>query len=133
MRQDGLTVDRQRLTDVIRGQCGIANLLDWSGRRVAHEPLKIPAGPVKHLSETDVHLKEIGLFKGSPHLTEGKLVNPDMAISYAVTPAAIERLPSHLSKGDRERLREIEKRAEEIEALASNGVVVLLGANKEVA
>ena len=99
------------------------------------DKLEIPAGPVKTLNEVidDPHLREIGFFKRMNHPTEGDLVVPDVPVRFADTPAAIDRLPPHLGEQGREILQEIGMRTEEIEALASNGGVVLPGDKEKVA
>jgi crotonobetainyl-CoA:carnitine CoA-transferase CaiB-like acyl-CoA transferase len=95
----------------------------------AFDKLEIPAGPVKTLSEVvdDPHLDAIGFFRHMNHPTEGELVVPDVPVRYAETPAAIDRLPPHLGEHGREILQEIGMRADEIEALAQGGGVVLPG------
>ena len=99
------------------------------------DKLEIPAGPVKTLNEVidDPHLREIGFFKRMNHPTEGDLVVPDVPVRFADTPAAIDRLPPHLGEQGREILQEIGMRTEEIEALASNGGVMLPGDKEKVA
>ena len=99
------------------------------------DKLEIPAGPVKTLNEVidDPHLREIGFFKRMNYPTEGDLVVPDVPVRFADTPAAIDRLPPHLGEQGREILQEIGMRTEEIEALASNGGVMLPGDKEKVA
>jgi crotonobetainyl-CoA:carnitine CoA-transferase CaiB-like acyl-CoA transferase len=97
--------------------------------------LEIPAGPVKTLDEVldDPHLREIGFFKRMPHPTEGELVVPDVPVRFAGTPAAIDRLPPRLGEHGREILQEIGMRADEIDALAAAGGIVLPGGKEKVA
>jgi crotonobetainyl-CoA:carnitine CoA-transferase CaiB-like acyl-CoA transferase len=105
---------------------------DWIA---AFDKLEIPAGPVKSLSEViaDPHLREIGFFKRMTHPTEGDLVLPEPPLRFADTPAAIDRLPPRLGEHGREILQEIGLRADEIDALALSGGVVLPGGQEKVA
>jgi crotonobetainyl-CoA:carnitine CoA-transferase CaiB-like acyl-CoA transferase len=101
----------------------------------AFDRLEIPAGPVKTLDEVldDPHLKEIGFFRRMAHPTEGELVVPDVPVRFADTPAAIDRLPPRLGEHGREILQEIGMRADEIDALAAVGGIVLPGGKEKVA
>jgi crotonobetainyl-CoA:carnitine CoA-transferase CaiB-like acyl-CoA transferase len=101
----------------------------------AFDRLEIPAGPVKTLDEVldDPHLNEIGFFKRMTHPTEGELVLPEPPVRFAETPAAIDRLPPRLGEHGREILQEIGMRANEIDALAASGGVVLPGGKEKVA
>jgi crotonobetainyl-CoA:carnitine CoA-transferase CaiB-like acyl-CoA transferase len=101
----------------------------------AFDKLEIPAGPVKTLDEVidDPHLREIGFFKRMTHPTEGDLVLPEPPLRFAETPAAIDRLPPRLGEHGREILQEIGMQADEIEALAAGGGVVLPGGKEKVA
>jgi len=56
---------------------------------------------------------------------------PDVPVRYAETPAAIDRMPPRLGEHGREILQEIGMRTDEIDALASNGGVVLPGGKEE--
>ncbi|MSP44908.1 MAG: CoA transferase [Xanthobacteraceae bacterium] len=99
------------------------------------DTLEIPAGPVKTLTEVidDPHLAKIGFFKHMQHPTEGELVMPDVPVQFAGSPAAIHRLPPRLGEHGREILQEIGMGADEIEALAAGGGVVLPGGKEKVA
>ena len=93
----------------------------------AFDKLEIPAGPIQSLEEViaDPHLAKVGFFKRVSHPTEGELVFPEPPLRFADTPAAIDRLPPHLGEHGREILQEIGMMANDIEALAESGGVVL--------
>jgi crotonobetainyl-CoA:carnitine CoA-transferase CaiB-like acyl-CoA transferase len=101
----------------------------------AFDKLEIPAGPVKSLGEVidDPHLNAIGFFRHMQHPTEGELVVPEPPLRFADTPAAIDRLPPRLGEHGHEILQEIGMQADEIEALAKSGGVVLPGRKERVA
>jgi crotonobetainyl-CoA:carnitine CoA-transferase CaiB-like acyl-CoA transferase len=96
--------------------------------------LEIPAGPVNSLDEVldDPHLAAIGFFKHFNHPTEGELVMPDVPLRFADSPAAIDRLPPRFGEHGREVLREFGVKADEIEALAAAGGLVVPNAAEPV-
>ena len=75
----------------------------------------------------DPHLDAIGFFKRMTHPTEGELVVPDVPVRFARTPASIDRLPPRLGEHGREILHEAGLAADEVDALAATGGVVLPG------
>jgi crotonobetainyl-CoA:carnitine CoA-transferase CaiB-like acyl-CoA transferase len=91
------------------------------------DTLEIPAGPVNSLAQVmdDPHLNAIGFLRRMRHPTEGDLVLPDVPVRFDESPAAIDRLPPRLGEHGREILREVGMRADEIDALAASGGLVL--------
>jgi crotonobetainyl-CoA:carnitine CoA-transferase CaiB-like acyl-CoA transferase len=93
------------------------------------DELEIPAGPVNAIEDLadDPHLKAIGFFRHVSHPSEGDLVMADPPLRFSQTPAAITRLPPRFGEHGREVLGELGLSAEEIDALAQAGAVVLPG------
>ena len=98
------------------------------------DKLEIPAGPVNTLEQVmdDPHLDAIGFLRHMQHPTEGEMVLPDVPVRFTDSPGAIDRLPPRLGEHGREILREIGLRAEEIDALAKSGGLVLPAAAEPV-
>jgi crotonobetainyl-CoA:carnitine CoA-transferase CaiB-like acyl-CoA transferase len=91
------------------------------------DELEIPAGPVNALEDLadDPHLKAIGFFRRITHPDEGDLVMTEPPLRFSETPAGITRLPPRFGEHGREILGELGLTAEEIDALAEAGGVVL--------
>ena len=89
--------------------------------------LEMPCGPVKSLRDLidDPHLNAVGFFKRVTHPTEGVLVLPDVPVRFTGTPATIGRLPPRLGEHGREVLLEAGFGADEIDALAADGGLLL--------
>jgi crotonobetainyl-CoA:carnitine CoA-transferase CaiB-like acyl-CoA transferase len=97
------------------------------------DQLEIPAGPLNSLDDVldDEHLAAVGFFKRFTHPTEGEVVMPDVPFRFADSPAGIDRLPPRLGEHGRELLGEIGMKAEEIDALAAAGGVVIPGSSSK--
>jgi crotonobetainyl-CoA:carnitine CoA-transferase CaiB-like acyl-CoA transferase len=91
------------------------------------DKLEIPAGPVNALADLpdDPHLAAIGFFRHFRHPSEGEIVMTDVPLRFSDSPAEINRLPPRLGEHGRDILREIGVLAEEIDALAASGALVV--------